>query len=150
MFSMPWCERRSVSDTVSEVLSHSLSKLKRLGAVCCVLAAVAFGGGRGAAQTIQFDGAQRSVALGFYEPESIAVDQFGNLFVADADTFEVSEIMAVNGAIPPNPTIRVLYRDTWNPEAIAVDRSGNVFFADDNDTNPPNGQTIKEILAVGG
>ena len=113
-------------------------------ALACVTAATAF------AQTIDFDGAQRPVAFGFYEPQSVAVDQYGNLFVADADTFTISEIVATNGAIPPNPTIRVLYRDIWNPEAVAVDKNGNVYFADDNDENPPNGQTIKEILAVSG
>ena len=150
MFSMPWCERCSVSDAGFKGFPEPLSMLRRLSVVCGLLAAAVFGAGRGAAQTIQFDGTQRPVASGFYEPESVAVDQYGNLFVADADTSEISEIIAVNGAIPPNPTVRVLYRDTWNPEAIAVDRSGNVFFADYNDMNPPNGQTIKEILADGG
>jgi hypothetical protein len=33
------------------------------------------------------------------------------MFVADTDTFEISEMLAVNGAIPPNTTVRFLYRD---------------------------------------
>jgi streptogramin lyase len=129
----------------------SAFRIDKLTVTCALFAALACTAATTAvAQTITFDGAQRPVAFGFYEPESLAVDQYGNLFVADADTFTISEILATNGAIPPNPTIRVLYRDTWNPEAIAVDKNGNVFFADYNDENPPNGQTIKEILAVGG
>jgi len=83
--------------------------------LCGVLVLLLCGKQHAAAQIVQFDGTQRPVALGFYEPESIAVDQYGDLFVADADTFLISEIVAVNGAIPPNPTIRTLYRDTWNP-----------------------------------
>jgi len=132
-------------------LHLSISPARKLAffrALICILASVF--SATTFAQSVQFDGAQRPVALGFYQPQSIAVDQYGNLFVADADTFLISEILAVNGAIPPNPTIRVLYRDIWNPEAIAVDKNGNVFFADDNDTSPPSGQTIKEILAVNG
>jgi sugar lactone lactonase YvrE len=112
-------------------------------ALCLVQALLVCGGGNAVAQTAQFDGTQRPVALGFYEPEGVAVDQYGNLFVADADTYLISEIRAVNGVIPPNPTIRSLYRDSSNPAKITVDMHGNVFFSDAN-------QTIKEILAVGG
>jgi hypothetical protein len=135
---------------VLNLFIHCLSRLGRLAAAGAVFTVVVGGLRSAAAQTIQFDGTQRPVALGFYEPESVAVDRYGNLFVADADTFLISEIQAVNGAIPPNPIVRVLYRDTWNPEAITVDKSGNVFFADYNDMSPPNGQTIKETLAVNG
>lgn len=140
MDSSLWFERVANIKSVSWAM---LLKHDRLVAACGVLFAMACGVGNSAAQTAQFDGTQRPVALGFYEPEGVAVDQYGNLFVADADTYEISEILAVNGAIPPNPTIRVLYRDSSNPAKITVDRKGNVFFTDEN-------QTIKEILAVGG
>ena len=92
------------------------------------------------AQSAQFDGTARPVASGFFQPIGVAVDKYGNLFVADTDTFQIVEIMAVNGSIPSNPTIRQIYRDSVNPESIAVDQNGNLFLVDDNDTT--TNQTI--------
>ena len=123
----------------------------RVATVFSMLIVLVCSAGNAAAQLAQFDGTQRPVALGFYEPQGVAVDQYGNLFVADADTFWISEILAVNGQIPPNPTIRLLYRDTVsNPERVAVDRQGNVYFTDLDNNNNLGNNTVKEILAVNG
>lgn len=150
MNSFLWWNRVAKIESVPRRVSFRQLKLTRLASLCAMLVALVCGAGNAAAQLIEFDGTQRPVALGFYEPEGVAVDQYGNLFVADADTFKISEILAENGRIPSNPTIRVLYRDNSNPEKITVDRNGNVFFTDYNDMSPPAGQTVKEILAVNG
>lgn len=128
----------------------SRSDRHKILTLCSGLALLLLGKQHAVAQTIHFDGTQRPVAQGFYEPEGVAVDQYGNLFVADADTFLISEILAVNGQIPPNPTVRALYRDSSNPEKIAVDRAGNVYFTDLDASSNFRNNTVKEILAVNG
>jgi streptogramin lyase len=130
------------SPFASSVSTSAVKRCRRI-ALCGVLGLLVYGTCNAVAQMGQFDGTQRPVALGFYEPEGVAVDQYGNLFVADADTLAISEILAVNGSIPANPTVRILYRDSSNPTKITVDRNGNVFFTD-------GSQSIKELLAVVG
>ena len=56
----------------------------------------------------------------------------------------VKEIVAVNGSIPANPTIKTLASSFASPEGVAVDGSGNVFVAD------MNNNAAKEIVAVNG
>lgn len=101
------------------------------------------------AQT-QFTGTMRPIASGFFEPFSIATDQFGNLFVADADTHNISEIVAVDGVIPSSPMVRVLYRAPQNPWSIAVDKSGNVYFGVLGSGSGSQNYTVTKIVAVNG
>jgi sugar lactone lactonase YvrE len=115
--------------------------------IYCVMSLLA-GSRIASAQSAQFDGTVRPVLSGLYQPIGVAVDQYGDLFVADTDTFQIIEVMAVNGSIPANPTTRQIYRDSVNPQSIAVDQNGNLFLVDYNDTT--TNQTIKEIVAVGG
>ncbi len=80
----------------------------------------------------------------FYEPQGIAVDGSGNLFVADTGDNKVKEILAVDGSIPPSPTIIELGSGFFRPTNVAVDSSGNVYVADFGNSS------VNEILAVNG
>jgi sugar lactone lactonase YvrE len=88
----------------------------------------------------------RVLAGSFYIPIGVAVDGVGNVFVADSGEFEVKELLAVNGSVPPSGVIRSFRNGTAfaSPEGVAVDGSGNVFVAD----SESNG--IFEMLASGG
>ncbi len=79
-------------------------------------------------------------------PQGIAVDPNGNVFVADYTNNTVKEIQAVNGGIPASPTIVPLATSfTFNgPGGIALDQSGNLWVADYNKTE------VDEIFAAGG
>lgn len=101
------------------------------------------------AQMATFSGTQRPVALGFSEPEGVAVDQFGNLFVADLATHQILEIVAVDGAIPPNPTVRTIYANS-DAERLAVDTKGNIYFTYHNNQSNLANDGIMEIVAVNG
>jgi hypothetical protein len=74
------------------------------------------------------------------------VDSSGNVFFADEQLFEIDELMAVNGNIPANPTIKTVASDI-DSYAMAVDGSGNIFFSGDNFSGS-NG--LNEIEAVNG
>jgi sugar lactone lactonase YvrE len=99
------------------------------------------------AQTVHFSGLQTTVGSGFEEPFAVAVDKSGNLYVGESDGYYVAEIMAVNGAIPASPTIRMLVGG-WPtielPSGLAVDGNGNVFVTDFYKG------VVDEILAVDG
>jgi sugar lactone lactonase YvrE len=123
----------------------------RLIAGCVLTAALIIGfGGIAVGQTAHFTGAQTTVGSGFYEPFGVAVDSSGNLYVADADTFTIYEILAVNGTIAASPTIRSLAKASSNPENITVDSSGNVYYTDLDTSSNFQNNTVKEILAVNG
>ena len=89
-------------------------------------------------------GKQSILGSGFFHPSGVAVDVSGNLFVADTGNNTVKEILAVNGSIPPSPTIKTLGSGFNGPYGVAVDGSGNVFIGDRGD------DSVKEILAAGG
>ncbi len=146
----------SISSPNSLIVSRELPlRLQTFGgrliAGCILTAALIVGFGEIAVgQTAHFAGAQTTVGSGFYEPFGVAVDSSGNLYVADADTFTIYEILAVNGTIPASPTIRSLARASSNPESIAVDSSGNVYYTDLDTSSNFQNNTVKEILAVNG
>jgi len=73
-----------------------------------------------------------------------AVDASGDLFIANPCTNTVSEIKAVNGSIPANPTLITLGGGFNQPFNVAVDGSGDVFVTDFGN------QEVKEIVAVNG
>ena len=82
--------------------------------------------------------------IGYTGPGGVAVDTNGNVFVTDPGNNAVKEILAVDGSIPLNPTIKTLGSGFGAPWGIALDGSGDVFVADTG-----NG-AVKEILAVDG
>jgi sugar lactone lactonase YvrE len=85
-----------------------------------------------------------TLGSGFSLPYGVAVDAHGDIFVADDSNNAVKEIVAVNGRIPANPTIKVLGSGFYRPLGVAVDGSGNVFVADTWNSE------VKEIVAVNG
>ncbi len=113
-----------------------------------VLASVPlYGVGSGPQVTYQ-PGAQSPLGgtVGF--ASGVAVDGNGNVFVAGGfNNAVVEEILAVNGSIPPNPTVNFLGGrfSFGDPTGLAVDGSGNVFVADQ-----LNRTGVEEILAAGG
>lgn len=97
----------------------------------------------------------------FFFPTGVAVDESGNVFVADSDNKTIRKISAegivstwagvvslvVNLGGSPNPTTNVdgtgnAARFGW-PTAVALDRSGNVFVTDSSN------YTIRKITAGG-
>jgi len=130
-------------------LSHfNRSDCRQTGAslfarLCMVSAILIAGPGMVPAQTAHFGGAQTNFASGFSNPNGLAIDANGNVYVSDYGHGVVKEVLAVNGAIPASPTIRTL--GSFNqPGALAVDPSGDVFVASGGDG------TVKEIVAVNG
>jgi sugar lactone lactonase YvrE len=85
-----------------------------------------------------------ALGSGFASPTGVAVDAYGNVFVADNGNSEIKEMLAVNGSIPASPTINTLGSGFLQPFTVAVDASGNVFVAD------YGNREVKEIEAAGG
>jgi hypothetical protein len=81
---------------------------------------------------------------GFNNPWGIAVDGAGNAYVADTNNNAVKEIFAVNGSIPPSPSIITLGSGFSAPKGVAIDGAGNVYVAD------TGHNAVKEIVAVKG
>ena len=72
---------------------------------------------------------------------------FGDIcgvYVSNAQSSAVQEILAPSGSVPPLPAIDTLGSGFSAPAGVAVDASGNVYVADFNN------QAVKEVLAVGG
>src|SRR5258708_18607338 len=77
------------------------------------------------AQAAHFSGALSTVGSGFNNPQGLAVDGSGNVFVADTGHNAVKEILAAGGYT----TVNTLGNGFSDPEGVAVDRRGNVFVA---------------------
>ncbi len=73
------------------------------------------------AQTVSFNNAQTTVGAGFNQPNGVAVDGAGNLFIADANNNRVVKVPASGGA---QTTVGTGLNE---PNGVAVDEAGNVF-----------------------
>ena len=73
----------------------------------------------------------------FNNPSGLAVDKYGNIYVADTGNNEVKVILAAGGYT----TVNTLGGGFYQPQGVAVDGSGNVFVAD------TGNNAVKEILA---
>ena len=110
----------------------------------------------GAVQEIQAAGGYANVitlAGGSNAPNGVAVDAEGDVFVAfgannvlfGAPSLNaVVEILAVEGSIPPSPTIVTLGGSFGHPSDVALDADGNVYVSDS------QSGIVSKILAAGG
>lgn len=80
----------------------------------------------------------------FADAQGVAVDRYGNVFVAEPTGAVIWEIVAVNGSIPPSPNTIPLGSGFLDPSGVAVDNAGDIFVADFGHA------LIKEIVAVNG
>ena len=67
---------------------------------------------------------------GLNHPSGVAADAAGNVYVADTWNGMVRAIVATNGHIPQNPTIRNLGASFRSPTAVAIDGAGDVYVTD--------------------
>lgn len=88
--------------------------------------------------------APTTLSAAFNAPVAVAVDGYGNIYVADSGSNSVKEMLAVNGSVPASPTIRVLGSGFNQPSGLALDSGGNLYVADSGNN------AVKEILAVNG
>lgn len=65
------------------------------------------------------------VSSGLSDPESIAVDGVGNVYIADSGNFAIKEWVAATDTVTNLVTSGINY-----PEGVAVDAFGNVFISD--------------------
>lgn len=93
-----------------------------------------------ASTSVSHAGTLLPVGSGFSNPQGIALDGSGNVFVADQDNNAVKEVLAAGGFT----TVNTLGNGFSEPTAVAVAADGNVFVVDAAQS------TIKEILAAGG
>jgi hypothetical protein len=62
-----------------------------------------------------------TIASGFDRPQGVAVDAYGDVFVADTVNHAVKKVL-------PNGTIRTIASGIYSPTCVAVDAAGDVFF----------------------
>ena len=128
--------------------SDLLQTIHKIAWACVLLIlAVVPALGRGAqAQTANFSGTTITLPSGFSDPQGVAVDGNGNVFVADSLNKVVKEIVAgtggaASGTVNGSSTVIPLGTGFNEPQGVAVDGSGNVFVADTGNS------AVKEILA---
>ena len=128
--------------------SDLLQTIHKIAWACVLLIlAVVPALGRGAqAQTANFSGTTITLPSGFSDPQGVAVDGNGNVFVADSLNKVVKEIVAgtggaASGTVNGSSTVIPLGTGFNDPQGVAVDGSGNVFVADTGNS------AVKEILA---
>jgi hypothetical protein len=96
-------------------------------------------------------GVQTYYDNGLIQAGTLAIDGAGNLFVdaiLSGGALTLEELVAVNGSIPANPTIRTLYSSPHLTPSIAVDAAGDVYITEDGSSYAV--ADVKEILAVNG
>ncbi|MEO6922992.1 MAG: IPT/TIG domain-containing protein, partial [Bryocella sp.] len=95
-----------------------------------------------------------NVGAGFNDPNGLAVDGNGNVFVADyppidplspgPNTTGINEVVAVNGMVTSSSAVIPVGSGFNGPTSVTVDGNGNVFVADFRNS------AVKEIVAVNG
>ena len=84
---------------------------------------------------------EKTIASDFQQPEQIAIDSAGNLYVADILTNNVYKETPVNGVYAQS----IFRANLCGPEGVAVDGKGDVFIA-----NSDCGQILEETLLPDG
>jgi hypothetical protein len=97
-----------------------------------------------------------AVGATILSPLGIAVDGLGNVYVSDAGanragTNLIEELVAVNGSVPDNPTIRTVISGLdFDGGTIAVDGHGNLFFVNVIGSSTDSFEFVDELAAVNG
>jgi YVTN family beta-propeller protein len=96
--------------------------------------------GMGDAPQVVFSGnnPQSTLGVGFDNPQGLAIDGSGNVFVADYLNDSIKEVLATGGYT----TVQTVGSGFSLPTAVAVDGAGNVFVAD------WGNNAVKEIMAA--
>jgi len=131
--------KRNLASTFNNRIARMAKVVTVCMAVLCLSTAAAYAKRAG----VTYSSAVRTLSS-FGLPLNLAVDSKGNVYVADHGKGAVLEIVAVNGRIPDNPTIRTLGNGFDAPYGVAVDASGNVYVADS------GSGLVREIVAVSG
>ena len=102
----------------------------------------------GGGETMDFGGGVPATSARLNAPTGVAVDAFGNLFIADTGN---NRICKVDG----DPMIITVAGGLDAPTGVAADRSGNVVFVDSREIgqlipkgNPSDPRTIYQIITV--
>jgi sugar lactone lactonase YvrE len=88
------------------------------------------GTGGAASGTVNASSTVNPVGNVFSNPDGVAVDGSGNVFVADSGNNVVKVIVAVGGVVSSTSAVYPVGSGFSWPFGVAVDRSGNVFVAD--------------------
>jgi sugar lactone lactonase YvrE len=78
-----------------------------------------------------------TLGSGFFQPEGVAVDAAGNVYVADTQNEAIEKWTAAS-----NSMTTVVSSGLHSPEGVAVDKAGNLYIAD------TGSSTIKEWMAT--
>jgi sugar lactone lactonase YvrE len=101
--------------------------------------------GTGTGPQIAFQpAAQIQLGSGFSNPASVAVDGNGDIFVTNAASTSLYEMIAVNGEVPPSPQIRTIGSGFGNIAFVTIDAGGNLYIGD------TANNVVKEVVAVNG
>jgi uncharacterized repeat protein (TIGR03803 family) len=85
--------------------------------------------------------------------DTLVVDGSGDLFFGTETGIQVQEMLAVNGSIPPSPTVITISNTVCgarNPNSLALDGDANLFVSCSGIVAAASPEQIQEILAVGG
>jgi hypothetical protein len=90
-------------------------------------------------------------------PLGLTVDPLGNVYVVDQVThasvggFSILELVAVNGQVPDNPTVRTLLANiSLEDTNLSVDGKGDLFFVSETSDQFSESYSIDEVAAVNG
>lgn len=95
---------------------------------------------------------QQTIGSGFVQPEQMAIDVNGNLYIADVQTNEVYKETLGNGVY----TQSILRANLNGPIGVAVDGNGDVFIANSDSSQVleevlrPDGSYIEEVVTTSG
>jgi sugar lactone lactonase YvrE len=95
---------------------------------------------------------QQTIGSGFVQPEQMAIDANGNLYIADVQTNNVTKETLVNGVY----TQSIVRANLNGPIGVAVDGNGDVFIANSDSSQVleeellPNGSYTEVVLPIHG
>jgi len=137
------CALAAVASTAA-----SLRPTVACAALVLLLAFVLGSATANAQATAHVSAAQSSIGGGFFDPQGVAVDASGNVYVADEGHYAVKEIPA--GCLSTSCVVSIGGRFSL-PIGVAVDFQGNVFVADNGSGSPkkiPVGCTTSACVVI--